>query len=402
MEAVSVVSRRLLVLEPFAACAPLIQPLQVAGWTLQRCTPETFTAQAGDALLLHLDEHPGHGLRKHLQRTGLACVALANTQRLESFDMQELIGEWLFAVLPLPVETPRLLEALQQAQAATRLRRLKSGRQALQFLGNSGPARSLRKQIDRLSRGDAPLLIRGERGSGKHLLARLLHQHSARRAQAMRHIDCAEVFDDALMAASSATTLLLENVAALPTAAQQRMLGYLQAHPRASLVALDQGALVQAVQQERFDSALFGLLSAQQVDTPNLREHPGDLLLLAEHFARQHGASIGRHHRHFGEDAISAMTAHPWPGNVRELRHRVLRALVLAQGRQILAADLGLQPVRAHLDTPVTLEDYILRAERQALNDVLGRYTHNMSQAARTLGISRPTFYRLLHKHRLR
>jgi len=96
------------------------------------------------------------------------------------------------------------------------------------------------------------------------------------------------------------------------------------------------------------------------------------------------------------------MISHPWPGNVRELRNRVIRALVLAQGRQILAADLGLRPAQASIDAPVTLEDYILRAERLALNDVLGRYANNMSQAARTLGISRPTFYRLLHKHRLR
>ncbi|MGZ7153837.1 AAA-type ATPase lid domain-containing protein, partial [Streptococcus pyogenes] len=87
----------------------------------------------------------------------------------------------------------------------------------------------------------------------------------------------------------------------------------------------------------------------------------------------QHGAVIGRQYRRFSEEAINAMTAHAWPGNVRELRNRVVRALVLAQGRQILAADLGLQPVQIDIQAPVTLEDYILRAERQALNDVLGR-----------------------------
>lgn len=402
MQAVSVVSRRLLVLEPFAACETLLQPLQAAGWTLQRCTAETFTGDGADALVLHLDQQPGHALLQHLQRTGLACVALLDAQRLRAIDCEALVGDWCFAVLSLPVEIPRLIEVLQQAQAGTRLRKFKSGRQSFQFLGNSGAARNLRKQMDNLSRVDGPLFVSGERGSGKHLLAHLLHQRSSRRARPMRLMNCAECFDDAIVAASSTTTVLLEHTAELADAAQQRLLDYLRAHPRASLVTLDRGELMLAVQQARFSRDLFHLLTAQQLHTPNLREHPGDLLLLAEHFAKQHGATVGRPYRRFSEEAINAMTAHAWPGNVHELRNRVVRALVLAQGRQILAADLGLQPVQIDIDAPVTLEDYILRAERQALNDVLGRYTHNMSQAARTLGVSRPTFYRLLHKHRLR
>lgn len=402
MQAVSVVSRRLLVLEPFAACEALIQPLLAAGWIVQRCTAETCAGHEADALVLLLDQRPERKMLKHLQRTGLACVALVNPQRPRLFDSEELAGEWFFAILSLPLEVPRLMETLQQAQAVTRLRRLKAARQSLQFLGNSGAVRDLRKQVDRLSRGDGPLLVNGERGSGKHLLAHLLHLRSPRRAKAMRLMDGAEPFDDANLAASSATTVVLENATELSDAAQQRLLNYLQSHPRSSLVTLDRGELMQALQHGRFNRELFHLLTAQQLHTPALREHPGDQLLLAEHFAKQHGAVIGRQYRRFSEEAINAMTAHAWPGNVRELRNRVVRALVLAQGRQILAADLGLQPVQIDIQAPVTLEDYILRAERQALNDVLGRYTHNMSQAARTLGISRPTFYRLLHKHRLR
>ncbi|AXO63848.1 sigma-54-dependent Fis family transcriptional regulator [Pseudomonas sp. phDV1] len=329
-------------------------------------------------------------------------MVLADAERLRQIGSEELIGEWCFSALTLPGEMSRLLETLQQAQAATRLRRLKSGRQLPQYLGNCGAARSLRRQLDRLSSIEGPLLVSGERGSGKHLLARLLHQRSSFAAQAMRAIDCAEPLDEAALAASSVTSVLLENASLLSAADQQRLLDYLQRHPQAHLLTLDRGELVQALQQGRFRRDLFHQLAAQQLQTPNLREYPGDLSLLAEHFAKQHGAIIGRHHRRFSEEAITAMISHPWPGNVRELRNRVVRALVLAQGRQILAADLGLRPAQANIDAPVTLEDYIRRAERQALNDVLGRYANNMSQAARTLGISRPTFYRLLHKHRLR
>ncbi|RMU58256.1 hypothetical protein ALP29_100698 [Pseudomonas syringae pv. avii] len=97
-----------------------------------------------------------------------------------------------------------------------------------------------------------------------------------------------------------------------------------------------------------------------------------------------------------------AMGQHPWPGNVRELANRVRRGLVLAEGRQIEAADLGLQGQQAMSAPMATLEDYKHRAERQALCDVLNRHSDNLSVAARVLGISRPTFYRLLHKHQIR
>jgi DNA-binding NtrC family response regulator len=96
------------------------------------------------------------------------------------------------------------------------------------------------------------------------------------------------------------------------------------------------------------------------------------------------------------------MGRHNWPGNVRELANRVRRGLVLAEGRQIEAQDLGLQGLEQEEQPLGTLEDYKHRAERQALCDVLDRHSNNMSIAAKVLGVSRPTFYRLLHKHQIR
>ncbi|MNV99605.1 Transcriptional regulatory protein ZraR [compost metagenome] len=96
------------------------------------------------------------------------------------------------------------------------------------------------------------------------------------------------------------------------------------------------------------------------------------------------------------------MGRHDWPGNVRELANRVRRGLVLAEGRQIEAQDLGLQLLDPEQHPLGTLEEYKQRAERQALCDVLNRHSDNLSVAAKVLGISRPTFYRLLHKHQIR
>ncbi|MNP28132.1 Transcriptional regulatory protein ZraR [compost metagenome] len=96
------------------------------------------------------------------------------------------------------------------------------------------------------------------------------------------------------------------------------------------------------------------------------------------------------------------MGKHDWPGNVRELANRVRRGLVLAEGRQIEAQDLGLHSQQNFEASMGTLEDYKHRAERQALCDVLNRHSDNLSIAAKVLGVSRPTFYRLLHKHQIR
>ena len=93
------------------------------------------------------------------------------------------------------------------------------------------------------------------------------------------------------------------------------------------------------------------------------------------------------------------MAAHNWPGNVRELANRVRRGLIVAEGKQIEAADMGLDQVTKQPLLLGTLEQYKLRAERQAVGDALMQCSQNVSQAARALGISRPTLYRLLHKH---
>src|SRR5690606_19619658 len=144
---------------------------------------------------------------------------------------------------------------------------------------------------------------------------------------------------------------------------------------------------------------LYWRLAGQQLKTVPLRERQADQMLLAEYFASAEGLFRGR--AEFSDEAVIAIHQHLWPGNVRELRNRVLRARLQAQGRAIQSHDLGLS-AQGSQPQLATLQQYILAAERQALTDALARWPGNMSQAARSLGVSRPTFYRLLHKHRFR
>ncbi|WP_031774355.1 sigma 54-interacting transcriptional regulator, partial [Pseudomonas aeruginosa] len=157
-----------------------------------------------------------------------------------------------------------------------------------------------------------------------------------------------------------------------------------------------------AIDAGTFREDLYYRLNVLQVGTAPLRERSEDLPLLAQHFSRLYSLETGRRPRRFSEDALAAMAMHAWPGNVRELANRVRRGLVLAEGKQIEAQDLGLECARGDGPPLSSLEVYKLCAERQAMCDALARYGDNLSVAARMLGVSRPTFYRLLHKHRLR
>jgi DNA-binding NtrC family response regulator len=160
--------------------------------------------------------------------------------------------------------------------------------------------------------------------------------------------------------------------------------------------------LESAITRGRFREDLYYRLNVLQVVTAPLRDRHGDLSMLANHFSHFYSQETGRRPRSFSEDALAAMGRHDWPGNVRELANRVRRGLVLAEGRQIEAQDLGLHGLALEVVPIGTLEDYKQRAERQALCDVLNRHSDNLSVAARVLGVSRPTFYRLLHKHQIR
>ena len=159
--------------------------------------------------------------------------------------------------------------------------------------------------------------------------------------------------------------------------------------------------LEKAIELGRFREDLYYRLNVLQVVTAPLRDRHGDLPMLANHFAHFYSLETGRRPRSFSEHALAAMGQHDWPGNVRELANRVRRGLVLAEGRQIEAQDLGLQ-AQGQQQPLGTLEEYKHRAERQALCDVLDRHSDNLSVAAKVLGVSRPTFYRLLHKHQIR
>jgi two-component system NtrC family response regulator len=203
-------------------------------------------------------------------------------------------------------------------------------------------------------------------------------------------------------------TLLLDEIGDMPLALQAKILRFLQER-----VVERVGGTAEIPVDVRVISATHrdvdGMIAASQfredlyfrigeisVTLPPLRDRPGDVILLARALVARHAA--GRHLR-LSKDCMAAMEAWNWPGNIRELENRIKRACIMAEGRFITPRDLDLA-VEEDL-APLNLKEVRAQAERQAIMRALNRCNENVSQAARLLGISRPTLYNLFAKHGL-
>ena len=435
-------NRRLLVVDPCDDCHRLLPGLRSVGWDVHSCTLSGALEHPCDVGLLRLNaahlQHP-EAVKDLISRSGAEWIAVLSAQELRAQKVGDFVCEWFFDFHTLPFDVSRVQVTLGRAFGMARLR----GKGAAhvdepehELLGDSRPIRELRKLLSKLAPTESPVLIRGESGTGKELVARTLHRQSQRCEKPFVAINCGAIPEHLIQSelfghekgaftgahqrkvgrieAANGGTLFLDEIGDLPLELQANLLRFLQekhiervgaSQPIAvdvRVLAATHVDLESAIVSGRFREDLYYRLNVLQVVTAPLRDRHGDLSMLASHFSRFYSQETGRRPRTFSDDALSAMGKHDWPGNIRELANRVRRGLVLAEGRQIEPRDLGLQEQGAALAPIATLEDYKHQAERQALCDVLNRHSDNLSIAAKVLGVSRPTFYRLLHKHQIR
>ena len=434
--------RRLLVVDPCDDCHQLLPGLRSVGWDVDSCTLENATDRTCDVGLLRLQpwhlEHPD-AVKEVISRSGTEWIAVLNQEVLRLQNVGDFVCEWFFDFHTLPFDVSRVQVTLGRAFGMARLRgqgTVHIDQPEHELLGDSKPIRELRKLLSKLAPTESPVLIRGESGTGKELVARTLHRQSLRHNKPFVAINCGAIPEHLIQSelfghekgaftgahqrkvgrieAANGGTLFLDEIGDLPLELQANLLRFLQekhiervggSQPipvDVRVLAATHVDLEAAIEKKRFREDLYYRLNVLQVSTAPLRERNGDLSMLANHFSHFYSHETGRRPRSFSEDALIAMGKHDWPGNVRELANRVRRGLVLAEGRQIEARDLGLISHQTVYAPMGTLEDYKHRAERQALCDVLNRHSDNLSIAAKVLGISRPTFYRLLHKHQIR
>jgi two-component system NtrC family response regulator len=335
-------------------------------------------------------------------------------------------------VLGLMIERAFRLHELQEEN-----RRLQSTRQAAALSGILTRDPDMLKAcrtIERVAPTNATVLILGDSGTGKELLARGLHDLSPRQGQRFVAINCAAIPETlleselfgfekgAFTGAARQTpgkietahrgTLFLDEIGDLPTALQAKLLRFLQERSIERLggreeipvdvrvVCATHQDLKALIAEGRFREDLFYRLAEIVVHVPPLRQRKGDPALLAHAFVQRYAAEHKRGSLRLAPDAIEAIERHDWPGNVRELENVIKRAVIMADGGSIRAADLDLEAKGQAED--LTLRVVREEAERSAVLRALSRVDGNLSKAADLLGISRPTLYDLLHRFGLK
>jgi two-component system NtrC family response regulator len=291
------------------------------------------------------------------------------------------------------------------------------------------------RSVEKIAPTSATVLLLGESGTGKEVLARALHDLSNRKDGRFVAINCAAIPENLLESelfgyekgsftgAAKQTkgkieyadqgTLFLDEIGDLPQSLQAKLLRFLQERVIERIGGRDEIAvdvrivcathqnLKELIQQGRFREDLYYRLSEIVIDIPPVRARKGDAALLAHALLNRLAQSERKHSMSFREDALAAIEGHAWPGNVREMENCIKRAVIMADGYQINAQDLGLAK---NGDAPEALNLRAIRdeAEREAVLKVLGRVDGNIARAAELLGVSRPTLYDLMKRFGLR
>jgi DNA-binding NtrC family response regulator len=336
----------------------------------------------------------------------------------------------LLTTIRTQVELGRALRRSQRLESENR--HLK-GEGVPELIAGSKAMQPVLDMIERVGPSDANVLIVGEHGTGKEVVARWLHHVSRRSRNALVAVNAggfsegvveSELFGHVKGAFTDAKTdrvgcfeladggtLFLDEIANVHPQQQAKLLrvletGEIQRVGSSKLRKVDvrvlsatNANLGEAVAQGDFREDLLYRLNTVEIRIPPLRDRREDIPLLADHFLEASARRYGRDVEGFSHAALDALLRHPWPGNVRELQHSVERALLMARGSRIEAADLGL---RRREDGSVLMEDLTLdEAERLLIEKALERSQGNVSKAADALGLSRSALYRRLQRHEL-
>lgn len=288
------------------------------------------------------------------------------------------------------------------------------------------------RSVEKVAPSSATVMILGDSGTGKELLAKALHQLSPRQEKRFMAINCAAIPENLLeselfgyekgaftgavkqtlgkIELANGGTFFLDEVGDLPMSLQAKLLRFLQERVIERIGGREEIAvdvrIVCATHQNlkelttagRFREDLYYRLSEIVVTIPPLRERLGDAALLAHHFKNKFSAKEGRSSLNFSQEALALIEGYPWPGNVREMENCIKRAVIMADGPQISVEDLGLS-ASARMEEPLNLRQVRDEAEYKAMVKALARVDGNVAKAAELLGVSRPTLYDLMNRH---
>lgn len=391
----------------------------------------------------------GMTLLKRLREDVPACRVVMMTA-YSSFDtMLDSLRQGAVEYLMKPVTANEVADAVEQS---LRKRRSNDGvseglalfetgtekepTELVELMGPSEAVADIEEFIHKAARVDVPVLIAGETGTGKEIVAKAIHQASRRKSHSMITINCGAIpeplvegelfghirgtFTGAikdhigLIETADGSTLFMDEVGELPFSSQVKLLRVLQEGQVRRLggrtltsvdvrvIAATNSDLEDAVAAGRFRRDLFYRLSVLRLRLPPLRERKEDIPHLLERFLRIYGSRLDQDPLQFSRRALRAMKSYPWPGNVRELENEVARIVTLSEGRSIGLRDLSEEIKSAQqIRGTGSLKAALDIKERQMIISCLEQTGWNKTETARILGMSRQNLYQRLDYHRI-
>lgn len=380
---------------------------------------------------IYLDERTGLDVLEAARQKDPACAVILMTARGTMETVMAATRGGAFDYIAKPFDLDRILATIQRAEQAHE----EGAEQEVeeeelpesQMIGSSPQMVEIYKIVSRVAPTDATVLLEGETGTGKELVARMIHRHSRRASQPFVAVDCASIAPSlmeselfgalrgaytgadrdrlGMFEAAHRGTVFLDEIGDIELNFQLKLLRFLQegevrplGSPRARavdvrVIAATNHDLPRMVEEKDFREDLWFRLNVVRIKLPPLRERQGDIPLLAQYFLKKYNERYGERTR-LSEGGLGAMQDYTWPGNVRQLQHLIERLTILGAHGRIDAE--AMRDAIAATETREHGGETLAGAEAEQIRRVLAATGGNKSRAARLLGIERKTLYRKL------
>ncbi|MGR5093388.1 sigma-54-dependent transcriptional regulator [Vibrio maritimus] len=414
---------------------PWLSVLEQAGWRCTQCSDlrkaDALFSEIGPCIGivdLTRDDFSLNGIAKLVStHKQVRWIAFIRESQLGSDTICQFIVNFCIDFFTTPIPDSRLMSTIGHQLGMLKLEQKvwpHNGNDSdLGIVGQSLPIRRLRDQIRRIGPTDVSIMIHGEVGAGKESVAKAIHRCSARSQKPFVAVNC-RAFSDArfeneffgmhdpeqssLLDQASGGTIVLNDIFTLPAKQQLNLLKFYQDGQIETakgtkefdvrILAADSSDIEKALGDGSFNEELFHCINVLRINVPSLKERATDISLLVAHYINQFAKEFNSPVKSIDDDAIKTLTYYHWPGNVKELMNQVKRAVLMTE-EEVLA--------KKHFELPGTfsgkrsLKSIRERSERDALILVLDSHNGQVTLAAKELGISRATMYRLLNKHNL-
>ncbi|MBW3697076.1 sigma-54-dependent Fis family transcriptional regulator [Vibrio sp. T187] len=419
------------------AYEPWLSVLEQVGWRCTQCADlrkaDALISETGPCIgvvdLSH-DEFSLNGIANLVStHKQVRWIAFIRESQLSSDTICQFIVNFCIDFFTAPIPDAQLLSTIGHQLGMLKLEKKvwpNYGHSSdMGLFGDSVPLKRLRDQVKRIGPTDVSILIYGESGSGKETVAKAIHKTSSRSQKLFLTVNCralsesrieSELFgisSDVLVKPSmleqaDGGTILLNDILAMPKSQQMNLLRFLQEGTidtaegtkavDVRILASNSSDIEKALIEGEFNEELYHYINVLRINVPSLKERAGDIAVLSRYFLQEYSKEFNAQARSFSEDALKALTRYHWPGNVRELTNQIKRVVLMSDSVMIDEEQLDL-PKRS--DGRRSLKSIRERSERDALLLVLESHSGQVSLAAKELGVSRATMYRLLNKHSL-